>query len=69
MKPWQEEAIKELGSGVPGAPVVLWNEDGVPCCTREQCPAYDGKRCELTGFRPDGLCEPVVSAMAGLLED
>lgn len=24
------------------------------------CPEYDGKRCKLTGFQPDELCDPVI---------
>ena len=33
--------------------------DGVPYC-QSDCPAHDGKRCRLTGFRADVLCEPAV---------
>lgn len=36
---------------------------GVPNCS-EECPSHDGKRCRLTGFRPDRICEPAVIAMA-----
>lgn len=32
--------------------------DGVPVCTEEECPSYDGKRCRVFGFRPDRICEP-----------
>jgi len=41
-----------------------FDERGVPWCTREDCPAFDGKRCELLGFRPGSLCEPQVAEMA-----
>lgn len=27
-------------------------------CSESACPSYDGKRCRLTGFRPDRVCEP-----------
>lgn len=40
------------------------DENGVPCCAAEECPAYDGKRCELTGFRPGPICEPAVIRLA-----
>lgn len=36
------------------------DDDGVPYCSTDECPMYDGKRCELLGHRPDGLCEPEV---------
>lgn len=42
------------------------DKNGVPCCAREECPSYDGKRCSATGFRPDGICEPAVIEMAAL---
>lgn len=41
------------------SPVPEVDENGVPRCATE-CPAYDGKRCELTGFRPGSICEPAV---------
>src|SRR5688572_25862426 len=34
--------------------------DGLPICSLESCPSYDGKRCELMGCRPGSLCEPAV---------
>jgi len=34
--------------------------DGVPYCTYEKCPQYDGKRCDLMGQRPSWICEPAV---------
>ena len=37
---------------------------GVPHCAYNACPSYDGKRCELLGARPDGICEPAVIDMA-----
>lgn len=39
--------------------VVEWR-DGVPICTEDRCPQYDGKRCRELGFRPDRMCEPEV---------
>lgn len=35
-------------------------EYGIPFCSEEACPQYDGKRCELLGFRPGRVCEPAV---------
>lgn len=40
----------------------------VPQCSREGCPSYDGKRCELTGFQPRGACEPAIEKLAGDLQ-
>lgn len=37
---------------------------GVPLCSRERCPSYDGKRCGETGNKPDEVCVPEVRAMA-----
>jgi len=37
---------------------------GVPMCSREECPEYDGKRCRILGMRPDAICEPAVMDMA-----
>jgi hypothetical protein len=34
------------------------DKNGLPWCTREDCPQYDGKRCREMGFRPDRFCEP-----------
>jgi hypothetical protein len=42
-------------------------ESGIPFCTYDQCPAYDGKRCRLIGFRPGNICEPAVIEMASQL--
>jgi hypothetical protein len=41
--------------------------DGVPGCSGEECPVYDGKRCRALGCRPDSLCRPAVETMARLL--
>ncbi len=40
------------------------NSYGVPFCTTSECSKYDGKRCELLGFRPGNICEPAVMDMA-----
>lgn len=47
------------------APDVLPMVDdaGVPRCSYEDCPSYDGKRCEAMGFRPGSICEPAVLDM------
>ncbi len=34
--------------------------EGVPRCSHDDCPVYDGKRCQLLGCRPGPLCEPGV---------
>lgn len=36
------------------------DEQGVPRCAPDNCGAYDGKRCDLLGYRPDSVCEPAV---------
>lgn len=41
-----------------------WTGDGVPRCAYDDCPKYDGKRCEELGFRPGAVCEPAVLEMA-----
>ena len=33
-----------------------YDKDGVGIHS-DDCPAYDGKRCSLIGFRPDRICE------------
>ncbi|MGK3981379.1 hypothetical protein WMF38_57810 [Sorangium sp. So ce118] len=43
------------------------DSNGVPLCSENRCPSYDGKRCEETGFRPHTICEPEVIAMAAEL--
>lgn len=40
-----------------------WTDQLIPRCS-EKCPSFDGKRCELMGFRPDGVCEPAVHEIA-----
>ncbi len=42
---------------------------GVPRCTYDACPSYDGKRCAVLGFRPDAICEPAVIEMAGQVRE
>lgn len=42
-------------------------KDGVPSCSLEDCPSYDGKRCRILGHRPDGICEPAVVKLAASL--
>jgi hypothetical protein len=34
------------------------DKNGLPWCTRDDCPQYDGKRCREMGSRPDTFCEP-----------
>jgi len=34
--------------------------EGVPRCSYDDCPSFDGKRCEQLGFRPEDICEPAV---------
>lgn len=34
--------------------------NGIGYCAGDGCPEYDGKRCQLMGFRPQGICEPWV---------
>lgn len=34
------------------------DKHGLPVCSTEYCPQYDGKRCREMGFRPDRFCEP-----------
>ena len=36
-------------------------DDSVPRCSEDDCPMFDGKRCEELGHRPSSLCEPAVS--------
>ncbi len=54
------EAYAPPGMGPPKPKVDSY---GVPWCTQENCPHHDGKRCELLGFRPGGVCEPAVRSM------
>jgi len=32
------------------------DEDGLLCCSYNDCPEYDGKRCGKTGFPPETAC-------------
>ncbi len=43
--------------------------EGIAYCSSEECPQYDGKRCELIGFRPHGICEPWVKALVAELQE
>ena len=43
-------------------------EKGVPLCTEEGCPEYDGKRCKMMGFRPCAICEPAVAQLVEQVE-
>src|SRR5690606_13058736 len=52
---------EELGDGGERPDVSRY---GVPMCSREECPEYDGKRCRILGMRPDAICEPAVMDMA-----
>lgn len=36
------------------------DDNQLPVCSFESCPAYDGKRCGLMGFRPSHFCEPAL---------
>ncbi len=60
---WQKTALAMAG----GDARPEWAVSGLPWCSREECPAYDGKRCRLTGSRPSNICEPAVDAMGSLL--
>lgn len=40
------------------------DERGVPFCSEDRCPSFDGKRCEELGDRPGRICEPAVVQMA-----
>lgn len=54
------------GEGVRPA----WREeDGIPTCKMDECPSYDGKRCILTGFEPEQVCEPAVRGMVNALRN
>lgn len=43
--------------------------EGIPICTEDECPMYDGKRCSEMGFRPDRICEPQTKDMANALRE
>lgn len=57
---------KAAGSEVV-SPHPEWRDDGLPLCS-DRCAAFDGKRCDILGHRPDAICEPAVLAMFKLLE-
>ena len=42
-------------------------EDGVPNCSLDACPVYDGKRCSAMGCRPSSVCEPAVQALSAVV--
>ena len=58
------KALVETGPGIRPE----WDKDGVPSCTLDECPSYDGKRCREMGFRPQSLCEPAVGLIAKALK-
>lgn len=43
--------------------------DGVPYCSENTCPAFDGKRCEILGHKPGNVCQPAVSEMSAAVAD
>lgn len=43
--------------------------DGVPYCSENTCPAFDGKRCEILGRKPGNVCQPAVSEMSAAVAD
>lgn len=46
------------------------SEGYVPLCAEERCQKYDGKRCQLLGFRPGRFCEPaLIDIMSALREE
>ena len=62
---WKSRALKMAYPEPLPAPDFA---SGLPVCS-DECPHHDGKRCELTGFRPDTHCEPVLFEMVSLLEE
>jgi hypothetical protein len=48
-------------------PNITWR-DGIPICQEAECPHFDGKRCRLTGFQPNVVCEVIISHMFCLLK-
>jgi hypothetical protein len=63
---WREQACADASPGNGRQVAPDWHR-GIPHCDH-RCPYHDGKRCELTGFRPGTLCEPVVVQMAAKLQ-
>jgi hypothetical protein len=35
-------------------------DDNIPKCSEDDCPMFDGKRCDELGHRPSLICEPAV---------
>jgi hypothetical protein len=62
---WQERC-EQAGGTKRGPAQPQWLRL-VPLCS-EACQYHDGKRCQLLGFIPGLMCEPVVAAMAAELE-
>lgn len=62
---WQRGCAARVDPTLRAPATPEWHKD-VPRCT-ERCSYHDGKRCELLGHRPDGICEPVVRQMGRLL--
>ena len=56
-------AITDDGSPRAPTPQPRFGSNGVPLCSGSACLAFDGKRCELLGRRPDNICEPSVEAL------
>ena len=46
-----------------------WSDSGVPFCSEDKCPAFDGKRCEYLGHRPDAICEVMVIQIVSAAEE
>lgn len=44
------------------------DDAGVPWCSQEACPSFDGKRCRALGFRPDAICEPAVRELQKFID-
>lgn len=63
---WRRTAEKAVGVR-PDWMHGKYPQPGIPFCSEERCPRYDGKRCEALGHQPGRVCEPVVAEMAQLL--
>ena len=63
---WMAAVCAEASASAPAEPAWSESRPGVPLCD-ESCSHHDGKRCQLMGFRPSAICEPVVGAMASML--
>lgn len=57
----EPDTAPRAGGPIPAPDV---DKHGTPWCTGDECGAYDGKRCELLGQRPDRICEPAVIDLA-----